>query len=363
MASTIIGTGNQFRFFSEDVVAYDEIPVGVYEVCFSKMVGYWIERTDAIAGPSREKFYGEHMKKIQRITRNYPKFDRSLGVMFSGAPGMGKSMSTRELAHLFQKEFELPVVIVKSNTPGVAEFIDKLGECMVLFDEFEKVFPIDNEDNSAQDQFLPLFDGLSSQKRLYVVTANNTNKLSGPLVNRPGRFHYHISFDYPGQDDVREFLTDNAPNAKPGEIEAAVRFTAAVPLNYDHLRAVAFELNLGDEEFSEFIGDINIKKTSLQYYNCFITLPDGEELMDQSSIDLFSAEEVEELTFYSKEKRVRIDIEFSLEDYRVDEDGEMQFKVISAKMSSNDRTGEEEDVNVSSVVAVPYKSANGRYFV
>lgn len=44
MASTIIGTGNQFRFFSEDVVAYDNLPVGVYEVCFSKMVGYWVER-------------------------------------------------------------------------------------------------------------------------------------------------------------------------------------------------------------------------------------------------------------------------------------------------------------------------------
>lgn len=363
MASTIIGTGNQFRFFSEDVVAYDNLPVGVYEVCFSKMVGYWVERTDAIAGPSREKFYGDHMKKIQRIIKNYPKFDRSLGVMFSGAPGMGKSMSTRELAYLFQKEFGLPVIIVKNNTPGVAEFIDMLGECMVLFDEFEKVFPIGSEDGCAQDQFLPLFDGLSSQKRLYVVTANDTHKLSGPLVNRPGRFHYHISFDYPGQDDVREFLTDNAPNAKPSEIEAAVRFTAAVPLNYDHLRAVAFELNLGEEGFAEFIDDINIKKTSLQYYNCFITLPDGEELMDQSRIDLFSAEEVEELTFYSKEKHISVEVEFSLGDYKVNDDGEMQFKVVSAKIVHNDRTREDEDVNISSVIAVPYKSPNGRYFV
>lgn len=148
-----------------------------------------------------------------RIIRNYRRAGRSLGALASGDKGMGKSLLMRVLADRFTSELNLPVVLVEGDHPGIADFLDMLPECMVVFDEFEKTFAPsgDEEDEprfAAQQQFLGLFDGLSATKRLYVLTVNNVKNIDEHLVNRPGRLHHHLRFTYPSTAEVRAYLND-----------------------------------------------------------------------------------------------------------------------------------------------------------
>ena len=90
----------------------------------------------------------------------------------------------------------MPVIIVDTYIPGLANFIEEIEqEVMVMFDEFDKTFGgVNKSDGMAdpQTELLTLFDGLAQGKKLYVITCNNLNTLSDYLVNRPGRFHYHF---------------------------------------------------------------------------------------------------------------------------------------------------------------------------
>ena len=147
--------------------------------------------------------------------------------MLSGNKGQGKSMFLRMLAAR-AIESGIPVVLVSEDAEGIVDFLDTLDECLVIFDEFEKTFssgrgPLDGP--NRQNQFLTLFDGTSSVKRIYCLTVNDVQDVSHYIVNRPGRFHYHMRFDYPSPDDVREYLLDQAPHAAASEIENAALFS------------------------------------------------------------------------------------------------------------------------------------------
>ena len=287
-AAGIISTGNTYRMFDSSVQTHSTLPVGTYSVQFSPLSGFSLQKTeDLIIG--EDKIYGDHGKKIERIIRAYGVTDRSLGVLFTGDKGMGKSLSMRMLAQHATDVLGLPVIKVDSNAPGIAEYLDELGEAVVVFDEFEKTFPIRGEDGNAQDQFLGLFDGVSTTKRMYVISANKVDDLSGYLVNRPGRFHYHVRHDYPAPNEVREYLRDQVPGIDDLEVEEIVTFTRKTQINFDHLRAIAFELRLGGA-FRDVVGDINIKRMDTPYYKVFYKFPEQKTQTRVAHLDLFDTE-------------------------------------------------------------------------
>lgn len=292
MNSTIISIGNSFRIFDSAVQTHDELPVDVYKVAFSELGGYTLERAALEVGD--EKVYGNHDTRLARIRNAYNNSQRSLGVLMSGDKGMGKSLMVRMIAQEFQENQKLPVVLVDENTPGIAAFLDTLGECVVIFDEFEKKFPLRRREDttSPQEQFLSLFDGMSSQRRVYVVTVNSLDNLSNFFVNRPGRFHYHIRFDYPEAEQVAEYLTDQVQDITQKEVDNVVAFSRKTKINYDHLRAIAFELNIGGT-FAEIIGDLNIKNVDDMYYEVTVKMSDGSVWRNREPLDLFSGEDEE----------------------------------------------------------------------
>lgn len=102
-------------------------------------------------------------------------------------------------------------------------------------------------------------------KKLFVITCNELRNLSDFLVNRPGRFHYHFRFDYPDADDITEYMQDKLPKEKYDEITKVISFSKKVPLNYDCLRAIAFEINHSGD-FENAIKDLNIVNTSSVKY-------------------------------------------------------------------------------------------------
>lgn len=293
-----------YRVYGDSLIIHEQLAPAVYTVQFGKMTGFYLKKHSPLT--VTEKLYGQHEKKIDKLVRSYDKFDRPMGVIFSGDKGIGKSIAARMLCEkMVAKGF--PVIMVEDFFPGLTDFIDSIQqECVVLFDEFEKNFSKsdndEDEDNSGQqDKLLSLFDGTSSNvKRLYLITCNNLSQLSDFMVNRPGRFHYHIRWHYPKNEEIEQYLKDKIDEKYYGEIPAVLNFAAKVKLNYDCLRAIAFELNLG-EHFEDAINDMNIKNVDWQSFIANVQLKNGDIYTnDNVEIDFFSKVEYR-IELYGKE--------------------------------------------------------------
>ena len=314
MTSTFISSGNSFHVYDSAVQTYEKLPADTFTVQFDAFSGYSLQRVENLS-VGDEKVYGEHNKKLDRIAKAYNTMTRSLGVLMSGDKGMGKSLMVRMLAEKFRIDRNLPVVLIDNSTPGLAEFIDSLGECVVVFDEFEKKFKGDEE----QSKFLGLFDGISSTQRLYLVTVNQVNRLNDYLVNRPGRFHYHIRFDYPTANEIREYLSDQVENLDSKEIDKVVILSKRVKMNYDHLRAVAFELRLGGD-FHDVLGDLNIKSIDDLSYKVTVTDANGRIAIGQCELDYSSGATTE---VYLWAKQDHLYMEFDANDIIISENDMM----------------------------------------
>ena len=287
----VVNTGNTYKIYDDSLKTFNQLPVQAYLVDFDKMSGFYLQRFDDIT--INEKIYGVHTKKCQKVLKSFEIFERNLGVILSGAKGIGKSL----FAKLLSTEAinaGYPLIIVNHYIPGIADYITSIQqEVVVLFDEFDKTFyaPKDRDSmNDPQSEMLTLFDGLSQGKKLFIVTCNELNNLNNYLVNRPGRFHYHFRFDYPTNEEIREYMQDKMPEHTHGEIDKVIEFAQKVDLNYDCLRAIAFELSL-DEPFEDVIKDLNILNLSQDSYNLVVFLSDGTQARSDVRVDLFNDNE------------------------------------------------------------------------
>ena len=318
--SNIISVGDTYRLFGSEVKTHKDLPAGTYTVQFNPMDGFSLSRvTDLKVG--NEKVYGSRDVKVDKIMHSFRAMNRSLGVMLSGDKGQGESLFLRMLADK-AVDTGLPVIRVTRDYSGLADFIDSLGECMVVFDEFEKVFQAKGEDGNRQNQFLSMFDGVSSVKRIYCITVNDLRSVSNYLVNRPGRFHYHMRFDYPGSEQIREYISDQAPEATDGQIDSIITFSKRVNLNYDHLRAIAFELNLAPKaRVHEIIEDLNIKPMGDDLYAITIHFDGGGSLSTRDHLNLFG--DSDEIAFSFMSNSMYLGLKFNRNDMIVDADSDL----------------------------------------
>ena len=288
----IVNYGSTFKIYEDDLKTFDQLPAGTYKVDFHPMSGFSLERTTDFEA-IEDQIYGEHEAKIQKVLNSYAQFERSLGVILSGNKGMGKSLFGQLLSESVIKKFNMPIIIVNKPFVGIADFIDSIDqECLVFFDEFEKVFDERKEHTESQDSLLGLFDGTSQKKRMYVITVNNLNRVNEFMLSRPGRFHYHLRFDYPNSREIEIYLKDKVKEQYHAEIKQVVSFAHRVKLNYDSLRAIAFELNQG-YSFKTAISDLNILMTDRQEYDIEISFSNGKKHTARGyRLDIF-AQEVE----------------------------------------------------------------------
>jgi hypothetical protein len=269
----IVKTGIKSRIYADDLKTYDELPVGNYKICFHPMMGFYLEDVDAFV--MNEKQYGKHPLKIDKIVNMYRNMQRSAGVILSGKKGMGKSMFAQLISTTFAETYEMPTILVSDAFLGVVDFIESIKQdAIYLFDEFEKEFDSGeghaqrgenkpNNNKETQEKLLGLFDGISQQKRLYVVTVNDIRKVNQYMINRPGRFHYHFQFNFPSPEEIQLYLKDKLNVEFQDQISIVQRLSNRFDLNYDSLRAIAFELNLGNK-FLETIEDLNISSTETE---------------------------------------------------------------------------------------------------
>lgn len=315
----IINTGSEYRIYSDDLRTYDRLPAKTYSIGFSKMSGFYLTECDDIH--VTEKIYGCIHTKVDKIMRSFGVFTRNLGVILSGDKGIGKSICAKMLAERCVTD-GYPVILVNQYFRGVADYLASIKqEVLVLFDEFDKTFrgAGDDDDDAAQTEMLTLFDGVHGGKKLFVVTCNNLRNLNEFLINRPGRFHYHLRFDYPSPEEIREYLEDKLDESLYSEIDKVVSFSGRVDINYDCLRSIAFELMNG-ENFESAIKDLNIIKTDERTeYSGYALFEDGTRAScNRVFLDFYNPSTDEEYVRFEYDNGYSVYVTFDLSDATYD---------------------------------------------
>lgn len=286
-----ISTGSSYMIYDDSLQVYDSLPAQAYKVAFSKNQGFFLEKYQE-PDPRENKIYGDHTDKVNKVMNAFARANRNLGVILSGAKGIGKTLFAKLLG-LEAINKGLPLLVVDRYIPGIGSYLESIEqECMVFFDEFDKTFgDVKRMDGAAdpQTEMLTLFDGIVSGKKLFVITCNGTRNLSDYLVNRPGRFHYHFRFEYPNAKEIEIYLKDKIPEAMFGEIHEVTNFALRVPLNYDCLRAIAFELS-GGSTFKEAISILNIINVENARYTVRVHFNNGFNInCGTRCLDMFNA--------------------------------------------------------------------------
>ena len=323
-----ISIGDKYQVYGNSLQAYDSIPAYTYNVRFDEMTGFYLKVRSKLA--VKEKTYGAHPEKAEKVLKTFSVFERNLGVILSGDKGIGKSLFARMLAEKAQ-DAGYPVLIIDQFIPGISNYIQSIDqEAVFLFDEFDKTFggvrPGDNE-TDPQASLLSMFDGTSDGKKLFIITCNSLDKLNDFLVNRPGRFHYHFRFGYPSVEDVQGYLMDKLDAAYRGEISKVVLFSQKVALNYDCLRAIAFELNMG-LPFEQAIQDLNIINAGKERYDIVLHYCGGMTLSAKNvNLDLFDLEQPQCLWLDDEEDRNIVYAQF--DPYRIVYDESRRISLIT----------------------------------
>ena len=284
----VIKAGSKYQIYSEDVQTYKEIPAGTYTINFNPMAGFSLSSRPNLEVIG-EKIYGNSKARIDKVLRSYSASTRNFGIILSGPKGVGKSVFVRLLCEQVVKQ-GLPVIVVDFAYDGIANFISSIEQdCVVVFDEFEKTF---SEEDNQQDMLLSLFDGLDGGHKLFIVTCNDLNKVSEYMLNRPGRFHYHFTLGAPCSDEVREYMKNELKPEYHEVINDVVNLATFGDMPYDYLRAIAFDLNQG-YSLKEVMADLNITRDTNEF-DIVVNLSNGlsyqtwNEYIDPSDHDIES---------------------------------------------------------------------------
>jgi len=141
---------------------------------------------------------------------------------------------------------------------------------VVFMDEFEKIYASVKDQHgemntSAQDSLLSILDGAFASKFLFVLTINESQKLSNYLLNRPGRIHYKKTYDGLDEDLIVEIIDDKLENKdqKDGVLEVS-RYIGNTTM--DMIISLIEECNLyQDQKPKELLVDMNLEPESLRY--------------------------------------------------------------------------------------------------
>lgn len=251
--------GNQFRPVPVSATHFvPNLDVGVY-VINRDMQGPFFEHAIDFGEPGR--VYGNANARADRILNTFKNREGGLGVLCVGEKGSGKTMLSKIIAHRAGLELGIPTIIINTPLEGddFYKMISSLPSAVVLFDEFEKVYPEDED----QAKILTLLEGVYSSKKLFMFTANRRYKLNEYMLNRPGRIFYYFEYNTLEREFITEYCEENLKDKS--QMDSVLSASSIIGgFNFDMLKSMVEEMNRYNESAKEVMEVLNIRPVTSQ---------------------------------------------------------------------------------------------------
>ena len=270
-------SGNTFRVSSKEAMdLHDKLPAGNYTVATDPFGNFYLERIEDFEIPT--KLYGNTLRHTDRIINSFWDRPAQTGVLLNGEKGSGKTLLAKNISIQLAKQ-GVPTIVINRDWVGDGFFkllqdIDQ--PCVVLFDEFEKVYGSDE-----QEQILTLLDGVFSSKKLYLMTVNDKWRVNSHMRNRPGRLFYLLDFKGLDQEFIREYCNDRLNNKQYIDQVCGLT-TLFAEFNFDMLKALVEEMNRYDESPSDALEMLNAKPEYDEGAKYEVTLINGGTDIDNT---------------------------------------------------------------------------------
>ena len=272
--------GTSWRVSSKEAMnLHDQLPAGNYTVATDPFGNFYLEQIDSFELPS--KMYGNTLRHTDRIINSFWDRPQQTGVLLNGEKGSGKTLLTKNISIELAKQ-GVPTIVINRDWTGDGFFkllqdIDQ--PCVVLFDEFEKVY-----DRDKQEEILTLLDGVFGSKKLYLLTVNDKWRVDSHMRNRPGRIFYLIDFKGLDVNFIREYCEDTLINKQ--YIDQICSLTSLFgEFNFDMLKALVEEMNRYGETPTEALEMLNAKPEYDQGARYEVKLIDGGREVPANALD------------------------------------------------------------------------------
>lgn len=241
ISSLIIGTpakeGSRIRtiLFGNESIEFDVVkcvpPGPTLVTATTKLAVEHNAAADVPGAPSFEDVGGarpqlRRIREMIELPLKFPELFESLGidpprgVLLYGAPGCGKTLIARTIAHEAAANFFTisgPEIIHKfygeseAHLRKIFDEASKRSPSIIFIDEIDAIAP--KRENASGDverrvvaQLLALMDGLKRRENVIVLAATNLPNSIDPALRRPGRFDREIEIPVPDRDGRLQIL-------------------------------------------------------------------------------------------------------------------------------------------------------------